>query len=280
MILAILIAFSTGVFDLQSMNPCMDKNTKIKYTHQQTFIMISVDINLIKEVGVENPVVLTSFPGIGLVGTILAAHYVTELKPEQIGIITSDALPPIATSMDGVILPPVRIYQLLNMEALLIHSDVPVPPELANSMSRVIVEWCKSINARKLISVAGITTFENKKRVFGAATSKEILEEIKDHVELFKSGTISGIAGSLLNECVAKNLPGMAILGETIGFNPDPRAAAEVAKVLNQLFGWNVSVEKLIKEAEMIEAQMQKLAEQTKMQESKAKKEKELPMFG
>ncbi len=242
--------------------------------------MISVDINLIKEVGVENPVVLTSFPGIGLVGTILAAHYVTELKPEQIGIITSDALPPIATSMDGVILPPVRIYQLLNMEALLIHSDVPVPPELANSMSRVIVEWCKSINARKLISVAGITTFENKKRVFGAATSKEILEEIKDHVELFKSGTISGIAGSLLNECVAKNFPGMAILGETIGFNPDPRAAAEVAKVLNRLFGWNVSVEKLIKEAEMIEAQMQKLAEQTKMQESKAKKEKELPMFG
>ncbi len=244
--------------------------------------MIPVDIDLVKEPEVENPVILTSFPGIGLVGTILAAHYVMELKPEQIGIISSDALPPIATLMDGVILPPVRIYQIKDMEAILIHSDVPIPPELANRMSRVIVEWCVSMGASRLVSVAGITTFENKKRVFGAATKKELLDEIKDHVEVFRSGTISGIAGSLLNECVAKDFPGMAILGETMGFNPDPRAAAEVANVLNRLFGWNVSVEKLIKEAEIIEAQMQKLAEQTKMQESKAKarEESELPMFG
>jgi uncharacterized protein len=242
--------------------------------------MIPVDIDLVKEPEVKKPVILTSFPGIGLVGTILAAHYVTEFKPEQIGIISSDALPPIATLMDGIILPPVRIYQLSDMDALLIHSDVPVPPELANRMSRIIVKWCKSINAEKLVSIAGITTFENKKRVFGAATKKEILDEIKDYVELFRSGTISGIAGSLLNECVAKNFPGLALLGETIGFNPDPRAAAEVAKILNKLFGWDVSVEKLIKEAEIIEAQMQKLAEQTKIQESKVKKEKELPMFG
>ncbi len=242
--------------------------------------MISVDINLVKEQEVEKPVVLTSFPGIGLVGTILAAHYIMELKPEQIGIITSDALPPIATLMDGIITPPVRIYQLKEMDAILIHSDVPIPPELANRMSREIVEWCRKINALRVISVAGITTFENKKRVFGAATNKELLEEIsKVRVEIFRSGTISGIAGSLMNECVAKNFPGMALLGETIGFNPDPRAAAEVAKVLNELFGWKVSVEKLIKEAEIIEAQMQKLAEQTKMQESR-REEKELPMFG
>ncbi len=244
--------------------------------------MIPVDIDLIKKPEVENPVILTSFPGIGLVGTILAAHYVMELKPEQIGIVSSDALPPIATLMDGVILPPVRIYQMPDMKAILIHSDVPIPPELANRMSKVIVEWCVSIGASRLISVAGITTFENKKRVFGAATKKELLDEIKDRakVEVFRSGTISGIAGSLLNECVAKDFPGVALLGETMGFNPDPRAAAEVAKVLNEIFGWNVSIEKLIKEAEIIEAQMQKLAEQTKMQESKAREEKELPMFG
>ncbi len=242
--------------------------------------MIPVSIDLLKEPDIKAPIVLTSFPGIGLVGTILAAHYIMELKPEQIGIISSDVLPPIATLSDGIITPPVRIYQIPEMEAILIHSDVPIPPELANRMSRLIVEWCKDMGAKRIISVAGITTFENKKRVFGAATCKDLLEEIKDKVEVFKSGTISGIAGSLMNECVAKNFPGMALLGETMGFNPDPRAAAEVAKVLNELFGWNVSIEKLIKEAEIIEAQMQKLAEQTKMQESKSREEKELPMFG
>ncbi|AEA47269.1 proteasome assembly chaperone family protein [Archaeoglobus veneficus] len=234
---------------------------------------------LVEGVDVDKPVILTSFPGIGLVGTILAAHFITELKPEQIGMIESEMLPPIATLMEGVIQPPIRIYQSREHNFILIHSDVPIIPEIAYDMSRKIVDWAASINATKIFSIAGIATLEGKHRVFGAATSKELLDELKDYVEIFRSGTISGIAGSILNECVAKKFPGMALLGETLGFNPDPRAAAEVINVLNNMFGWNVNVEKLIKEAEIIEAQMQKLAEQTKMQEQAAKKE-ELPMFG
>lgn len=57
-----------------------------------------------------------------------------------------------------------------------------------------------------------------------------------------------------------RKFPGLALLGETLRFNPDPRAAAELIKVLNRIFGWSVDVEKLIKEAEIIEAHMQKLA--------------------
>ena len=108
---------------------------------------------------------------------------------------------------------------------------------------------------------------------------KELLDEIKDYVEIFKSGTISGIAGSILNECVAKKFPGFALLGETLGFNPDPRASANLINVLNKMFNWDISVEKLIKEAELIEAQMQKLAEEAMMQETGVKRE-ELPMYG
>ncbi|HIP63568.1 MAG TPA: proteasome assembly chaperone family protein, partial [Archaeoglobus profundus] len=73
---------------------------------------------------------------------------------------------------------------------------------------------------------------------------------------------------------------GLALLGETLGFNPDPRAAAEVINVLNRMFNWDINVEKLIKEAEIIEAQMQRLAEQTKLHEEKAFKREELPMYG
>jgi len=235
---------------------------------------------LVEGIDVKRPIVLTSFPGIGLVGTIIAAHLVTELKLETIGMIESEMLPPIATLANGIVQPPVRIYQSKELNFVLVHSDVPIVPEISYDMSRKIVEWATEINATKIFSIAGLATFEDKHRVFGAATTKELLDEIKDYVEIFKSGTISGIAGSILNECVAKKFPGLALLGETLGFNPDPRAAAQVVNVLNKLLGWDVNVEKLLKEAEIIEAQLQKLAEQTRMHEQKTARREELPMFG
>ncbi len=235
---------------------------------------------IVDEVRVREPIVLTSFPGIGLVGTIATSHFISELNLEQIGVIESRSLPPIASLMDGIILPPIRIYQSVELGFVLIHSDVPILPHATYEISEKIVDWAIEIGARRIFSLAGVATFEDKKRVFGAATTKELLEEIKEYVEIFKSGTISGIAGCILNECVARKFPGLALLGETLGFNPDPRAAAEVINVLNRMFNWNVSVEKLIKEAEMIEAQMQKLAEQARMHEERVMKREELPMYG
>jgi len=235
---------------------------------------------IVDKLDVEKPIVLASFPGIGLVGTIATAHFIMELNLETIGIVESKSPPPIATLMDGIIMPPVRIYQSPEYNFILIHSDVPIIPDIAYDINTLIVEWSRKIEAEKIFSIAGVATFEGKHRVFGAATTKELLEEIKNHVEIFKSGTISGIAGSLLNECVARKFPGLALLGETLGFNPDPRAAAQVITALNNILGWNISVDKLVKEAEYIEAQMQKLAEQTRMQEEGVKKKEEFPMYG
>ena len=231
----------------------------------------------VETIDVQKPILITSFPGIGLVGTIATGHFILELNLEPIGVIESKALPPIATLYEGIVQPPVRIYQCTERNFALIHSDVPIHPGIAYDLSSTIIDWAISIEATRIISIAGLTTFEDKKRVFGAATSKEVLDEIKEFVEIFKTGTISGIAGSLMNECFARKFPAFALLGETTGFNPDPRAAAEVINVLNRMYDWDISVEKLIKEAEFIEAQMQKLAEQTKMQE--APKEYH-PMYG
>jgi len=235
---------------------------------------------IVDGVDVRNPIVLTSFPGIGLVGTIATSHFISELNLEQIGMIESKSLPPIASLMDGIILPPIRIYQSVELGFVLIHSDVPILPYATYEMSQGIVEWAIEINAKRIFSLAGVATLDDTNRVFGAATTKKLLDEIKDYVEIFRSGTISGIAGSILNECVARKFPGLALLGETLGFNPDPRAAAEVINVLNKMFNWNISVEKLIKEAEMIEAQMQKLAEQARMHEERTMRREELPMYG
>ncbi|MDI9646464.1 MAG: proteasome assembly chaperone family protein [Archaeoglobales archaeon] len=232
---------------------------------------------IVEDVALEQPILITSFPGIGLVGTIATTHFIIELKLENIGVIESALIPPIATLFDGIVLPPIRIYKSKELNFILVHSDVPIPPQFSYDISKVIVDWAIKINARRLYSLAGVATFEDKKRVFGAATKKELLGEIDKYVEIFKSGTISGIAGCILNECVARKVPAIVLLGETAGFNPDPRAAANVVEAMNRIFNWKVSTERLIQEAEFIEAQMQMLADQARAHEIK---KEELPMFG
>ncbi|MEM0215143.1 MAG: proteasome assembly chaperone family protein [Archaeoglobaceae archaeon] len=236
-----------------------------------------VEAEIIAETpSLKNPIILTSFPGIGLVGTIATGYFITELPLENLGILDSKELPPVATLFEGVVLPPIRIYQCKELNFLLIHSDLPIVPQIAYGISKVIVDWAIQIKAHRIFSLAGIATFEDKKRVFGAVTHKDLLEEIKDHVEILRTGTISGVAGSIMNECVAVKFPGIALLGETTGFNPDPRAAANLIGALNKILGWKISVEKLLQEAEFIEAQMQKLAQQA-VQEVK---KEEFPMYG
>ena len=85
---------------------------------------------IVDKVDVENPILITSFPGIGLVGTIATAHYIMELNLESIGIVDSRLLPPVASLFEGVILPPVRVYQSADLGFVLIHSDVPIYPKL------------------------------------------------------------------------------------------------------------------------------------------------------
>ena len=232
---------------------------------------------IVKKLDLDKPLLIASFPGIGLVSTIATGHFIYELKLEQIGMLESKVLPPIATLFEGVILPPIRVYQSKDLGFVLVHSDIPILPQIAYDLSYAIIDWAEEVNASKILSLAGIATFEDSKRVFGAATRKELIEEIKDHVEIFKTGTISGVAGSILNECVARNFPGIVLLGETSGFNPDPRAAMAVINAMNRIFGWDIKVDKLEKEAEFIEAQLQKLAEQTKVHEER---KEEFPMYG
>lgn len=251
---------------------------KFEIFKAQLFIMNEiVEAEIVAESpSLKNPIILTSFPGIGLVGTIATAYFITELQLENLGVLDSKMLPPVATLYEGVVLPPIRIYQSKELNFLLIHSDVPIIPQIAYGISKVIVDWALEIKAHRIFSLAGIATFEDKKRVFGAVTHKDLIGEIKDHVEIFRTGTISGVAGSIMNECVAVRFPGIALLGETSGFNPDPRAAANLIGALNKILGWKISVEKLLQEAEFIEAQMQKLAEQA-VQEVK---KEEFPMYG
>ncbi|MCG7851856.1 MAG: proteasome assembly chaperone family protein [Methanosarcinaceae archaeon] len=239
------------------------------------------DLKIItKPIKSENPVLIEGFPGIGLVGNIASQQVIDELEMTYIGSIDSRYFPPIAILYEGLINMPVRIYESEEFNLIIIVSDIPINPSVSYDISKAIVEWAESINTKEIISIAGIATMTENHKVFGAATNTEMLERIKDKVEVFQMGTISGISGSFMTECLIRGIPAISLLGATQSQNPDPRAAAVVIDVLNLLYGFGIDTEDLIEQAERIEIEMQKLAEEVKSTEQPSGPRKEFPMYG
>ncbi len=84
-----------------------------------------------------------------------------------------------------------------------------------------------------------------------------------------------GMSGKLLWEDSKEKLKAYALLGETFGDRPDPRAAANIIEILNKLVPIGVSTEPLLKEAQMIEEQLRRMHEQMESARRRAEKEYE-----
>jgi uncharacterized protein len=221
-------------------------------------------VNMVIEEGVssKNPVILEGFPGIGLVGNIVATQIVSELKMKQIGTIESRLFPPITVLFDGLAYTPVRVYEDPQNDFIVVLSDILIHPMIAYDIGKAIISWAQSLNARLNIPIAGIATLREQRTVFAAATGAEQLSLVKDKTETLVTGSISGIAGSIMNESCVSKLPALCLLGETQGPTPDPRAAARVIDVINDILQINISTQKLVEEADQIETELHKLAEQ------------------
>jgi uncharacterized protein len=238
-----------------------------------------VQVILEKEPSVKNPILIEGFPGIGLVGNIASQYIVQELKMTYLGAMNSKFFPPLAVLIGGVVNMPVRIYERVDKGLVVITADIPIHPLASYDIGKEVVSWAESISVQEVVCLAGITLMTDMHRVFGAVSIPKMLEKIKDKTEIFELGTITGISGSLMNECRIRNLPAVCLLGETASAEPDPRAAIATLEVLNKIYGLGVSTVKLSEQAEQIELQMHQLAEQVKTAASE-ELPKEFPMYG
>lgn len=226
----------------------------------------------------EGSAILIGFPGSGLVGSIALSYMVEKLGFESIGTMTSKYFPPMAMMSEGVIAVPVRIYEKEKFVAIL--ADIPIHPQICYEVSNAILDWLAPFKVSEVVTLAGIITNEPEKRVFSVATEKSLLDRLSESAIRLPIGSISGIASSILTECKIRGIPGLGLLGETINA-PDPRAAAKTVDVLNILYDLQIETEGLIEQAEEIEAQMHRLAEDVQTaEEQPVRKEPQLPMYG
>ena len=233
----------------------------------------------IKDVDLTDPIMVEGLPGVGHVGKLVADHMVEELHAEKIIEIYSPHFPPqVMVKEDGT------IKQVKNEiyarrgengepDLLIIIGDYQSATNEGHyELTSIFLDIAESYKVRRIYALGGYGTgqFVDKSSVMGAATSIELVEEMKTQGVLFQEnetgGGIIGVSGLLLGLGALRGLDVICLMGVTSGYLVDPKAASEVLRVLSGILGIEVGMHALEERAKEMEKIIGKLQEMERAQ--------------
>ena len=210
------------------------------------------------------------FPGPGLVGGIAAIYIIKALAMREVGHVRSRYLPPVAVFYGGVLRHPLRIYASEDKKLLVVVSEAALPSISFFDISNAILDWAEKKGARRVICLEGLTVKEKTGKAIFAAAEPEVMGSLAKYgVEMLEEGFVSGINGTLLNECLNRRIDGFCLFAETYPLHPDPEAAAKTIDTLNHILNLNINTKPLLDEAKNIQTSLQDLVRHVKVVKEK-----------
>ncbi|CEG11785.1 conserved hypothetical protein [groundwater metagenome] len=227
----------------------------------------------------KDAIMIAGFPGIGFVGKICVDQLVEDLKPVKFATVYSPFFPPqIIVNFDGTVrVPQNEIYYWKNKagkhDLILATGDFQgVTGDSQYKISEAIIEVAKNANVQRVYTLGGLGTgaIPKKPKIFGAATSKALIEELKkQHIEFRPGGGIFGAAGLITGMCVLNKIDGVCLMGETQGEFLDAKASEAVLKLIAQILEIKINFEafgKKVAETEKNINEIKKMIEEQKKQ--------------
>ncbi len=217
------------------------------------------------------PVVISGFPGIGMVGAIAAEFLIQHLNTKQIGKFIVDKTPALVAIHEGSLVEPFGIYYSAKHNIVVIHSILAVPGtewQTANA----ILEICRMLKAKELISLEGVGSpapEDEKEHVhtpfYYTSNAKAGKKLANKKVARLNEGIIMGPTSALLMK--AGKLPVTCFFAETHSAMPDSSAAAQVIKALDLYLGLKVDYKPLLELAAKFEEKLRSILTQSKQAE-------------
>ncbi|MFC6785934.1 proteasome assembly chaperone family protein [Halobaculum halobium] len=262
-------------------------------------------IDVVSERAFDEPVLVEGFPGVGLVGKIVADHLVGTLDAELYATVHCDGLPPAAAygADDRAVTTPVRLYAAPEDDLLVLQSDVPVSPSAAEEFADCIDGWFREEGVMPLY-IAGMRrngggggggegegegegdsdgdgdAAEHPSLCgIGVGAGADLLDEI-GVAEPDSAGIVSGPTGALLTHALETELPAVGLVAESDPQFPDPAAARVVLEeAVEPISGVDVDVETLDDQAERIQQAKAQLAAQLRQQDENVTQAQPLRMY-
>lgn len=190
-------------------------------------------------------------PGIGSVGKVAADYMATALECSTAKQFFSKGFPAqvlIDGNIAGLLNAELKAAKTTKGNDLFILSGDAQPVEIREmySLAGDILEYVRSQKVTDIITLAAYVG-DSKEKVLGAASNKEMAEELeKNGIALLKSGSIGGLNGLLAGLAPLYDMRSFCLLATTSGENPiDLRAARNLLEALLPLVGVDISIEGL-----------------------------------
>ncbi len=252
--------------------------------------MDDVIINIFEEPKLKDPILIEGLPGIGLVGKLAADHMKDELKAVKFAEIISPFLPPQVNIQDDGTIKLVNMelyYWKGNKDLILLLGDFQgITPDSQYQITEKILDFAQKFNVKRIYTLGGLGTgsITNTPRVFGAATSTELVTELEKNNIIFKGGgAIFGASGLLLGLSIPRGIEAVCLMGETHGQIIDAKSAEAVLDVLAKTLGIKVNMDELAKKAKQTEEQINQMhsmiTSNKKAQERQQEMLKESPFY-
>lgn len=246
-------------------------------------------VKVSETVDTEDALVVSCFPSVGMVSSIVAHFLIEKLDLKFVGGVRDARLPALCLVQDGAPMPPIRIYagdpkcSVVGEcdKLILLMSELQVPERLTFELVEAMFEWSKNAKisagvlidafARKGLSGGPNSDLENVVEyedtadidVLGIGATqhmREVLEKME--IPLLEQGVMRGMTGALLGEGRRRGLDLLSILVEADPRFPDARAAAKLIEHLNVLLpSIELDNEPLLEEAERLENQLKSMME-------------------
>ena len=221
--------------------------------------MDEVMINYYEQPKLNNPVFIEGLPGVGNVGKLAAEHLLEEVGGVKFAEIYSRFFPPqVLVGDNGVVkLVNNELYYYKRDDAsksdiiFLIGDYQGLSPEGQYELSYQMIQVCKQFKVNRVYTLGGygLGRLVETPRVLGAATSDDLVSEMKKMGVMFPKGEpgsgIVGASGLLLGLGKLEGIEGICFMGETSGYFVDPKSAQVVLEILTRILDIELDYTKL-----------------------------------
>jgi uncharacterized protein len=227
----------------------------------------------------QNPIIFGGFVGPGLVGLVTTGYLIEKLKLREVAHVRSQHIPPVAVFVGAKLRHPFRIYSDDSGKILAMICEMPIDIEGLYEISMALLDWAETVGSAEFVILDGVPVsgIPSERAAWSVADESRIAELEKKGVAAIQSAVISGIGGSILNQCLTRKVSGVSLLTPVSIDLPDPGASLVLIRAINQIYGLNIGTTELEADVEKLNARLNELAQQYgKLSDQYNDKEKQL----
>lgn len=218
----------------------------------------------VDKVPFDRPVVICGFVGPGVAGLTAAGYIIDHLELHETAHVMSRFIPPSVIFIGGRIRNPFRIYRDNSGKLAVVICEVPIHYTGLYEVSSTLLSWFHGFKPTEFTVLDGIpiNVLPEKRPTFYVADQNRQNDMKSLGFVPAEATLISGAAGSILSECLARKIQCISLLAPVSVTLVDPGAPLSLVTALNSLYRLNVATKELEEDVAMVHEELSEIAKQ------------------